>query len=251
MSDREDIEPNENGWRRVSYTCRCGWVDWGHALPGAAAALKRMTDTETSDWPRLSDVPVDFQGHPAYILDFGLRMGAGPIGVSPRNHWVVRKGLDQLQKQRVALGIYMAASHEFERLQGSFPFSLVTGGSSYSAEDLVSNLIGFARAYNGYDHVRMRAICGEVSVAESYRIWDEHLPDGLSGLKNETTNPFYFPSSECEVGPGGARLPHLLSRFRAEPQGALWVRLRPRLDGRLANVLAPIYVDGEGNYRPQ
>lgn len=251
MSDREDIEPNEDGWRRLSYTCRCGWVDWGHALPGAANTLKRMIDTETSEWPRLSDVPVSYQGEPAYILDFGMEMSFKSITVSPRNHWVVRKGLDQLQKQRVALGIYLAASHDFERLQGSFPFSLVTGASSFSPEDLVSNLIGFVRAYNGYDHVRMRAVCGEVSVAESYRIWDEHLPQGFGGLKNRTMKPIYFPSRECGASPGDTSFPQIISQFRAEPSGRNWVRLRGLLDGRLANTLTPIHVDGEGNYRPQ
>lgn len=249
MSDRDDIEPNGNGWRRLSYTCRCGWVDWGHALPGAAASLKRMTDMERSDWPRLSDVPVTFQGHAAYILDFGMKMGAGPITVSPRRHWVVRKGLDPQQKRRVTLGIYLAASHDFERLQGSFPFSMVTAASSYSPEDLVSNLIGFVRAYNGYDDTRMRALCGEVSVAESYRIWDEHLPKGLGGLKNRTTRPIHFPSGECGISPGDTSFPQILSQFRAEPPGQLWVGLRGLLDGRLANTLTPVNVAQDGSYR--
>ena len=249
MSEREDIAPNANGWRRLSYTCRCGWVDWGHALPGAAASLKRMIDMESSDWPGLSKVPVSYLGHPAYILDFGLAMGAGPITVSRRRHWVVRKGLDPQQKRRVALGIYLRASHDFEQLQGSFPFSLVTGGSSYSPEDLVSNLIGFVRAYNGYDDTRMRALCGEVSVDESYRIWDEHLPQGLAGLKNRTTQPIRFPSRECSVNPGETSFPQVLSQFRAEPAGALWVGLRGLLDGRLANTLTPINVAQDGSYR--
>jgi len=64
----------------------------------------------------------------------------------------------------------MSASFGFEKLQGSFPFSIVSGASSFSPEDLVSNLISFCSAFMSIPQSRMRRICGEVSVEESYRV---------------------------------------------------------------------------------
>lgn len=95
MSARNDIKPNHRGWRRLSYTCRCGWVDWGHALPGSALQLKRQIDRERADWPLLAKMDVSLEGAPAYILVYGQAMGASFLQVSAQRHWIIKKGLSR------------------------------------------------------------------------------------------------------------------------------------------------------------
>ncbi len=244
MSDRGDIKPNSKGWRRLSYTCHCGWVDWGHALPGSALELKRQTDNEHTNLSLLRKINVTLEGEPAYILVYGQAKGAGPLRVSTRRHWIVRKNLTKNQRMAAALGIFLNASFQFERLQGSFPFSIVSGASSFSPEDLVSNLIGFFSAYKSTPQAQMRKICGEVGVEESYRVWDEHLPNGLGGLKNKTPRPILFPSNECK---GSSVFPSILTSVKPMNAGTNWVRLKKRfIDGRIVNARRPINVTSQG-----
>jgi hypothetical protein len=33
VTKRVDAIPKEAGWRRVSYTTRCGWIDWAMPRP--------------------------------------------------------------------------------------------------------------------------------------------------------------------------------------------------------------------------
>lgn len=243
MTERSDIMPRKNGWRRLSYTTRCGWVDWGHALPDGAKSLLTQIQSETGRTPGINQLDITLNGRAAYVLDYGQAMGGSTLGVSTTRHWVVRKGLLDTQKQRVALAIFMAASHQFERLQGSFPYSLMTD-SSYSAEDLVSNLIGFYTALQEQNQQSMRALCGEVSVAESLRIWDAHLPNGLGGLKNRGTTPLLFPTEE---GNGDTSFPQLFNSITPEPAGLIWVAPQGRfIDGRLVNARIPINVASDG-----
>jgi hypothetical protein len=81
---------------------------------------------------------------------------------------------------------------------------------------------------------QLREICGEVSVKESYRLWDEHLPHGLGGIRNRSFRPVLFPCNECTTG--SSTFPGLLTSISAEPAGALWVTLNDRfVDGCLVN----------------
>jgi hypothetical protein len=234
MTERSDIEPNNRQWRRLSDTCRCGWVDWGHALPGSAVQLKRQIDSEQSGSTRLNRMNITLEDSPAYILAYGQEMGAGPIRVSTIRHWVVKRNLSPQQRESVALAIFLKASFQFERLQGSFPFSTVSGASSFSPEDLVSNLIGFYNAFRLIPESRMRQICNEVGVDESYHVWDEYLPNGFNGLRNQTLRPIHFPCQECAAG--DTTFPSMFSSIQAAPEGILWVQLKNRfVEGRWVN----------------
>lgn len=248
MSDRGDIAPNARGWRRLSYTCRCGWVDWGHALPGGALELKRQLDSERANWPGLSRVDITYNGRPAYIVIYGQAMSGFGITVSLQRHWVVLKGLSPKQKEQVGLGIFLAASHQFETLQSTFPFSL--RGSGYSMEDLVSNLIGFYSAFRGVSQDEMRRMCGEVGVEESYRVWDKHLPNGLGAIRNTTTRPILYPSEECPAGATG--FPEELEELRAAtPGGWFVVPARRYIDGMLINAGVRLEINSSGTVRPR
>lgn len=73
------MTPGPNGFRRLSYTCRCGWIDWGHALPGGPRALRTQIDSEYTNWPELGQLTVTLAGAPAYVVHYGQGMGRGPI----------------------------------------------------------------------------------------------------------------------------------------------------------------------------
>lgn len=251
MSGRDDLYPSaKTGWRRLSYTRRCGFVDWGHALPDGPASLKRQLDQQASGNRKLDGLTVTLEGAPAFVVEYGQSMGSGALRVSTVAHWIVRKGLTADQRKAAALGIYMTASHRFEGLQAAFPFFLVTD-SGYSAEDLLSNVIGFYRAYNNVPEAQMRTICGEVSVEEGVRIWDEHLPNGIGALKNRTTNPMLFPTTEGVTSPSDTEFPMVLKNLRTSPAGNQWVGIRDRfIDNMLITRNLPLNVSRSGIVTP-
>jgi hypothetical protein len=251
MSSREDIVPRPpRKFRRLSYTRRCGWIDWGHASPRGALQLKEQIDQEKSGFHLLDRLSVTLEGAPAYIVSYGQSMGGMGLRVSAEAHWIVRKGLSRAQRESAALGIFMAASHRFEGLQASLPFSMFTN-SGYSAEDLLSNLIGFYSAFRSIPIERMRLVCGETSVAESLRIWDEHLPNGIGAIKNRTTRPVLFSVREGVSSPADTSFPLVLTTIRASTSGTDWVAVRTRfIDGMLVNRGLPIDVSRSGIVMP-
>jgi hypothetical protein len=255
MTSRRDIAPNGAGWRRLSYTCRCGWVDWGHARPGSAKWLKEQIDTEQSAGQGLAQMNILLDGVPAYLVNYGQTMGYRALQVSSYRHWVVRRNLTLAERRSVALGIFLSASSEFESLQGSFPYSIIAGGSSFSGEDLISNLVGFYGVFEsiygdstrpGFD-ARMRQICGEVSVEECYRLWDKHVPGGLDTFRNRSLQPIKFPCQECDESQSDASFPSRLSTIQPAPAGILWAPVKGRfIDGRLAHIRQAIEVSRRG-----
>ena len=114
MTDRSDILPKKNGWRRLSYTTRCGFVDWGHALPGGAEELIGQIRSEMGRAPGLNQMDITLSGRPAFVVVYGQSMGSGAVVMSLVRHWVVRSNLSDAQRERVALAIFMSASHDFE-----------------------------------------------------------------------------------------------------------------------------------------
>lgn len=92
MTKRSDIAPTAGGWRAVSYTRRCGWVDWGHALPGGAIALLRQVFTESGNGAALANSRVTLEASPAFVLTFGETMRKFGQIAGTYHHWVVKKG---------------------------------------------------------------------------------------------------------------------------------------------------------------
>ena len=89
----------------------------------------------------------------------------------------------------------MDVSTKFETKQDSFPYNWVTD-SGFSAEDLVSNVVGFYRAVlpqpdGAADYV---TLCQPVSKKEAQAIWQEFKAVGK--MKNTNFNPFLFPKDE-------------------------------------------------------
>lgn len=163
-----------------SYSCNCGWIDWGHASPGTAKSI-------------LKGVYVDPMPVNSNYKVLRVSMTAGNIpfigGLGVTRYAVVRTSQSLPDKQRIALGIFMDLSEQFETWQGnSIPsmFSSRLRQSSFSEEDLASNLMSFYLALHltepdgsdrKYDVTQMkewaRSTCGVLDRDESLGIFNE------------------------------------------------------------------------------
>ncbi|HEX6245489.1 MAG TPA: hypothetical protein VFZ61_31415, partial [Polyangiales bacterium] len=124
----------------------------------------------------------------------------GPVKLYPgvHKHYVVRRGLSNVQKQRVALAIFVEVSLQFEGVQDSWLARKLTGSDSgFSQEDLVSNLIGFYKALN--PRLDIDALCKPVSVEASRKVWNAAGPVGMN--KNRSFSPMFHACAECTSTP--------------------------------------------------
>jgi hypothetical protein len=133
----------------------------------------------------------------------------------------VKKGLDDNQKKSVALSIFLDVSHAFESLQSNWLFRQATN-SGYSAEDLVSNLIGFYRAI--YPGKQFISLCQPVSKAVALDIRDKYGEVGSN--KNYSTIPYIYPIPPSKNGPMSMQLPSELNIIKPAQQGDLFKEIK-------------------------
>ena len=186
MSSRRDITDNPN--EGLIYTCNCGWYDKGH---GNGHNAKNLWDKI------LNEEPIYYQnGFNGYLVDFFQR--SQPLGIKIHEHFqkfFIRSGLSHSDKKKVALAIFKEVSIGFETLQGFGKLGRIGeawGGSSFSEEDLVSNLIGFYKAVEGTD---WKTLCKPISAEASIKIWDRD--GGVGTHKNNTFTPNFHACDEC------------------------------------------------------
>jgi len=125
-----------------SYSCNCGWLDWGHAGPRTAKQIISKVYYEPRFEPGeiLPNVPFTASNYKVVyvsLTQFDPLFGRIPI-FTVSKFAVVRRHLDLNTKQRIALSIFKNLENEFEVAQGQLGAS-----SSFAEEDLASNLIGF------------------------------------------------------------------------------------------------------------
>lgn len=246
MTKRTDIEPNGNGFRALSYTRRCGWIDWGHASPRNARALLANIIAEGRSSLELAEARVELVKRPAFLIQHSEAMGAFGFRAESSSYFAIVRGLSPQEKRSVALSVFLASSIKFEQMQSSPPFSLFIG-SGFSAEDLTSNLVGFYAALYHIAGPQLRQICGEVSVKESYRIWDTYLPGGLEALKRRTATPILFPTKEDVHSPRDLAFPPQFTTIPVTPPGDKWVQMTATTDvSRLVKLRASINVSRDG-----
>jgi len=244
LVDPTGFDPNENGIRegRYSYSCNCGWIDWGHASPPTAKRILRRVYVGIEDIPFVSS---------NYKV---IRANIPQLGGGISRYIVVRRHMSLQEKKEVALGIFMELTEQFEAYQGSAFFGLEERifHSSFAEEDLPSNLIGFYVAVdlvnpNGRKDVeinseqlkaKVRPIChaadnDEDDIRWSLDVWNE----GYCCEKNRTWRPRLVRScvinSRC-VPPRG--WPAQYSSIRPAPSaiGGKWWWYRGQvLDGGL------------------
>lgn len=200
--------PTSEELEKWVYTCRCGWIDKGHAR--SKIVVGKPTLGARSLWKQV----IEESGKKSltgkgFKVTFREQMGLTIAGVSivagEEESFFVRSGLTLSQKESVALAIFLHVSEKFESLQETLKLS-----SAYGADDLPSNLVGFYDALRPLDKhpivsntKYIRDVCKEVSVAETIAIWQafgppEDLPK-VRNLANVYDSKRLFKSNCCET----------------------------------------------------
>lgn len=133
--------------------------------------------------------------------------------------FAIKKDLNDMQKKAVALAIFMKVSLGFESMQQRFEFATDSG---FSAEDLVSNLLGFYRAINqGINYI---PLCEPVSKEEALYVWDTYGAVGSN--KNYGFCPYLFPTSKDDkLTPHLGFLPYFLNEIKPAIEGELFATI--------------------------
>jgi hypothetical protein len=206
--------PTESGVRqsppRYSYSTHCGWIDWDHAetdLPATLITRIREASARLAAVPRGGRAAPGATG-PGRVVGPRMESRAAGIllsGVTPIAY--LRRPLNEAEILRVALSIFMLQSVGFEALQA---WTQLIGQSSFSEEDLPSNMIGFYMNVRRFDRARIEQMCRVWNVADSLRRFR-----GYRFRQNRTFRPLSLPS--------GGRWPAALATIRpAVPNGPLF-----------------------------
>lgn len=186
MSSREDI-----GKGRLVYTCNCGWVDKNHMEDPSTrpfVGVKNLWKQILTETGRNTYFPSNENGFKVTYRQDVKRLGVY-IGVT--KSYLVKRGIPHNIKESVALTILREVSLEFESFQGwAGPFS----DSSFSVEDLISNLIGFY--YVVRPNIDYMKLCKPASKDASYKVWD--IYGAVGSHKNKVFHPTYFNCDECD-----------------------------------------------------
>ncbi len=174
--------PTESGINsnRYLYSTNCGWIDWSHAGPGLPRqliqAVKDASDRIAAGSPAPQAVTAPaMQSSVPYV---------GTVLSSVTPHFNVMRQLTPSEINQVALRVWQMQSLGFESLQN---WTQSIGSSSFSEEDLTSNMIGFYRGIHGYSRSRIRQICGAWSKSRSvthfrtysFTRWGSFVPPSL------------------------------------------------------------------------
>jgi hypothetical protein len=136
---------------RYSYSTNCGWIDWSHASPGVPIALIQAV-REASDRMRnnQSTEPEPVAAPAMESRQLGILLS----GVTPIVR--IKRPLSDPEILSVALRIFMLQSLGFEALQN---WTDSIASSSFSEEDLPSNLIAFYMGARGFDRSHIETTC--------------------------------------------------------------------------------------------
>lgn len=232
----EDIESG-----RLGYYEHAGWVDWNHADSTWPKKWLAQIDAQLTEWGRLV-------GGGSYLLGRGdaaaekkmlldkyfLQIKAGDdlftkLYAPSQMYWV-KRGLSREERDRVALSILMHYSHLFETAQGKVP---VRGPiTSYSQEDLISNLLGFYAALlkrdgkKGTDREVLEPLLGKkVSPEDADQLWRKL--GGNLGANTNKNYQFVPKDHNPTVGFGPMKWPPPgLPKLDPLPEGDKWGTLQ-------------------------
>ncbi|MBV7407039.1 hypothetical protein [Enterobacter sp. ENT03] len=200
MSKRNDITDGIFATTKntgLIYTKKLGWIDLGHAQGNDARILKRKLEQE-----RGSKYYKQFNGRyfpVTYHQEMTKRTNLVGIDLDFQTgvftEVMVRSSLSPALLARVALTMMYGTAKRFEAWQNAFFFNWFTD-SGFSAEDLVSDLVGFYRVFGtGPDPLWL---ANPVDYQTALQIWDAGDPVGrykntqFSPLLFHTTPPFNY-----------------------------------------------------------
>jgi hypothetical protein len=166
---------------RYSYSTHCGWIDWSHADPGMTSRLiQAVQDASNRLRARggTSPEPVNAPGMTSHALGTTLK----EVTANPH----IKRPLSGDEVLSVALSIFQLTSKAFEFAQG---WTELVGHSSYSEEDLPSNILGFYRAARNLGRRDVEQHCGANSPADSLQVFQNY-----TFRRNTNFRPLSLPS---------------------------------------------------------
>lgn len=123
------------------YTEVLGWIDLGHAQgDDIRNILRQMSAGESSNSKRNLGDYYDVKYSQGML---GMKR---KVSISRMIKWRIKRGRHLHERYSIALAMMMRVARQFESMQASFPFNLVTD-SGFSGEDLVSDLLGFIELF--------------------------------------------------------------------------------------------------------
>ncbi|NEN24156.1 RHS repeat-associated core domain-containing protein [Cryomorpha ignava] len=176
---------------KLSFTANYGWVDNSHAF----------TDTERNEpnigvgelWRQLKNEPSSDQIHRGYYsVNYKQDIVVGDFSIGIERQYLVKEGLNLDERKSVALAIFQDVSMAFESFQAVGAL-VGRGDSSFSPEDLPSNMLSFYRTIEGMERSEVEAMTKPVSPEQAidvYRSYPGTFTD--SQYKNRSFNPRYF-----------------------------------------------------------
>lgn len=188
---RSSVEQVKGG---LDYTCNCGWVDTGHANPKSYSfgiGAQSLWDQMISQNGKSS------KGEDGFKVTYRQSMSGGGLTAGVGGDFFVARYLSRRDQESVALGIFLYVSYKFEELQGTFPYSLATGASSFSIEDIISNVLGFYQVVRG---TNWRNECSVVSKKAALQVFDTYK-NQINSTKVGTVSPVFFDCVECKGRP--------------------------------------------------
>jgi hypothetical protein len=222
MSKRTDIIDGKLAPGRkygLVYTKKCGWIDLGHANPagGATELWKRVRD-ETGNDP--FNKPGDTTD--SFVIMYDQQMGSRSFKVGLYKRYQIKRGLALHDKKAIALSIFLEVSKAFEGWQNNWFWSAFTD-SGFSAEDLVSDLVGFYRAVDpATDYI---GLCEPVEKDIALQIWDKYGAVGSN--KNYSAAPYLYPIPGSSLsGPMSVPLPGFLTTITPAATGPNFQELK-------------------------
>lgn len=237
----KEVRPNAGAaavWRQVQYggpDATAAWCGWPHGSGNVGCGPGPGGQKRSLDMPIAGrkDTTVRFaDGASGFKVvsqqQMGKKLGLGTsVRASFQREYVVRHRLGEVQKRSVALAIFMDVSVGFERMQGKFPYSLASGDSSFSQEDLVSNVIGFYIAIGAVTKAQVLAAARPLSKTAALQIWDR------SGSVGSHKNREFTPQLAGDTGydDGKSCRDECLGQPRSTP--AFLSTIRPAAKGDL------------------
>jgi RHS repeat-associated protein len=217
--------------QQLNYSCNCGWIDWNHAnpVPGDPYSTAQLWDAINNEKGIGSAVG---PGHYVqYGQSFFVPFTRRKVAAYYSGGYYVKNNLSWNQKVGVALGIVKEVSEGFETLQW-----LGRGNSSFSEEDLVSDLIALNMAIFGYSREQIDQICNALDVPRSQRIYEDNFGRNGSLGKSRSWTPKYYDCKQCKYCSKESHWPHdRLYQMQPIPKGELWRTWYPKDRGWVKN----------------
>lgn len=183
------------------YSCLCGWIDNAHASMGDSDDDIRLDVGE--NWKQFPPGVNSRRspGNQGWLLNYRQPVGlmSNVAKLTFPTQWFIRdlKG-DRDAYRGVALRLYQRGNEHLEALQAATDF---IKQSSFSYEDLSSNLIAWYRGVMGFTRARVKEVCQVISAADSLALAQAINIDQIHEKNREWGKALLF-NDRCEACKG-------------------------------------------------